>query len=247
MERNISAFQSDSLRYGGYVYTAVDRWSSRVATSRQTDELVRMVAGHFPRTVRITDIGCGDGALTMEFLKLFQPSCVRGVDPAISSIDAARRRLLSNQAASVVSFEVGNIYDIENIDRDCEQPSLAVVRGVLHHLDNPRAAIARLAQQFDWVLVLEPNGFNPVMKAIERLSTYHRNHDEKSYWPPALNRWFSECGFSVLEQKFFCLVPYFCPTPIARCLKALEPVVEIIPMVREIGCGTNLILYKRAN
>jgi hypothetical protein len=122
--------------------------------------------------------------------------------------------------ATAVSFDVGNIYDIENCHRNQSGPSVAVIRGVLHHLDNPRAAIARLAGEFDSVIALEPNGFNPMMKAIERFSAYHRAHDEKSYWPPALNQWFTDRQYVVIEQKYFCLVPYFCPTPAAKVFES---------------------------
>ena len=244
MERNISVFNGDSLHRGGYVYNMVDRWSSRAATSRQTDELLRTLVDHFPPNVRITDIGCGDGALTLELVKLLTPLSIRGVDPAIGSIDVARRRPLSEVRAAI-SFEVGDIYNIQNLDKGCQEPSVAIVRGLLHHLDHPEAAISRLSQQFKWVLALEPNGFNPLMKVIERASTYHREHDEKSYWPPTLNRWFEHCGYAVVEQRFFCLVPYFCPTLVAKSSKTLEPLLEWIPVARELSCSTNLVLYRR--
>jgi SAM-dependent methyltransferase len=246
MERNVSAFDSDAVLHGGYVYTAIDRWSSRVATARQSAKLIRMLLAHFPAAVHITDIGCGDGAFTLEIARTVHPSSIRGVDPAAGAIDAARRQSLPGHIAGIVSFETGGIYDIENRHKDSGEPSLAVVRGVLHHLDDPRAAIARLACEFTSVLVLEPNGYNPIMKAIEKFSSYHRQHDEKSYWPPALNRWFRGCGYSVVEQRFFGLVPYFCPTTAAKVLNAVEPLIEPVPLFRQIACGTNLVLYRRA-
>jgi len=85
-----------------------------------------------------------------------------------------------------------------------------------------------------------------MMKVIENFSSYHRQHDEKSYWPPALNRWFRGCGYSVVEQRFFGLVPYFCPTTAAKVLNAVEPLIEPVPLFRQIACGTNLVLYRRA-
>ncbi len=57
----------------------------------------------------------------------------------------------------------GDIYDFESNGED-----VAVLRGVLHHLDRPEAAIAHLAKQFKAVMILELNGYNPVMKLIEK-------------------------------------------------------------------------------
>jgi ubiquinone/menaquinone biosynthesis C-methylase UbiE len=239
LERNVEVFNADTTAHGGYIYTAIDRWSSRHATGRQTEELVQMLAENFPRSARVVDIGCGDGTFTIEIAERFGPTAIRGIDPAGNAVDTARARIPSWLAGSV-SFEVGNIYDIEN-----KGETVAVVRGVLHHLDRPQAAIARLAMQFTSLLVLEPNGYNPVMKIIERASRYHRQHDERSYWPPTLNRWFTQEGFSVVAQKFFCLVPYFCPTPAAKILGRAESVMESLPVVRQLCCGTNLVLYGR--
>jgi SAM-dependent methyltransferase len=239
MERNVEVFNDDTAAHGGYIYTAIDRWSSRHATGRQTEELVKMLAENFPRSVHVVDIGCGDGTFTIEIAERFGPTAIRGIDPAGNAVDAARARIPSRLSGSV-SFEVGNIYEVEN-----KGETVAVVRGVLHHLDRPQAAIAQLTRQFTSLIALEPNGYNPGMKIIERISRYHRQHDERSYWPPTLNRWFKQEGFSVVAQKFFCLVPYFCPTPAARILGRAESAVESLPVVRQICCGTNLVLYRR--
>lgn len=239
LERNVEVFNADTAAHGGYVYTAIDRWSSRHATGRQTEELIRMLAEYFPRSVQVVDIGCGDGTFTMEIAERFGPKAIRGIDPAAKAIDAARARIPARLSGSV-SFEVGNIYEVKN-----KGETVAVARRVLHHLDRPQAAIAQLAQQFTSLVVLEPNGYNPIMKIIERASRYHRHHSEKSYWPPSLNRWFMQEGYSVVAQKFFCLVPYFCPTPAARILGKAESAIESLPLARQICCGTNLALYRR--
>jgi 2-polyprenyl-3-methyl-5-hydroxy-6-metoxy-1,4-benzoquinol methylase len=212
-ERNIAAFNADTAMHGGYVYTAVDRWSSRYATGKQTDELIRMVSENFPPLLRIADIGCGDGTFTQEIAERLGPVAIRGIDPASNAVEAASLRL-PQRLSGMVSFETGDIYSIESRAED-----LAVVRGVLHHLDRPEDAIRQLAATFKSVLVLEPNGYNPVLKIIEKSSAYHREHDEKSYWPPTLNQWFEQAGFAVIAQKYFCLVPYFCPTTPAKILK----------------------------
>jgi ubiquinone/menaquinone biosynthesis C-methylase UbiE len=240
LESSVAAFNADTSELGGYVYTTNDRWSSQHAGGRQTDELVRMLAENFSRSVRLADIGCGDGTHSLEIIRRFGPAGVRGVDPASNAIAAAQQRIPPD-AADSVTFEVGNIYDIESKGED-----VAVIFGVLHHLDRPEAAINHLATQFNSILVLEPNGFNPALKVIEKVSTYHREHGEKSYWPPALNRWFLNAGMSVIAQRYFCLVPYFFPTSAAKLLAKLEPSAESTPLIRQVTCGTNLILYRKS-
>src|SRR5262249_37082692 len=151
-ERNIAVFHSDTLEHGGYVYTAVERWSSRVATGKQTVGILRLLEKYFPRAVRIADIGCGDAAFTLDIASRFRPASIRGIDPAAAAIEAARQRIPA-AVSGILRYEVGDIYDAQS------QPGeIAVIRGVLHHLDRPEAAIARLASQFPAVIALEPNG-----------------------------------------------------------------------------------------
>jgi 2-polyprenyl-3-methyl-5-hydroxy-6-metoxy-1,4-benzoquinol methylase len=238
LERNIDAFNTDVDQFGGYVYTSVDRWSTKYATSRQAEAVIDMLARNFPQPARIVDVGCGDGTFTVQMAERLGPSAIRGVEPAAKAVEAAQNRIPAHLLAKV-SFEVGNIYDFTNKGEE-----VAVLRGVLHHLDRPQAAIAHLAQQFKAVMILEPNGYNPVMKLIEKTSTYHRQHDEKSYFPATLNRWFRSQGMAVVEQNYFCLVPYFCPTPAAKLLSMAEPALESLPIARQICCGTNLALYR---
>jgi SAM-dependent methyltransferase len=240
LERNVSVFNRDVEQRGGYVYTTVDSWSARIATARQTDALVRVLEERFPRDVRIADIGCGDGTYTIALAERFRPKAIRGIDPAGTAIDAARRRLPS-EFAQGVSFETGNIYDVEALPGE-----IAVVRGVLHHLDRAPEAIARLGNGFASVLILEPNGYNPVLKIIERASRYHREHDEKSYLPFMLDRWFGQNGYHAICRRYVGVVPYFCPELAARLLKRIEPAVEAIPAVKSVACGTNVTLYSRS-
>jgi len=49
-ERNISQFNQDTASHGGYVYTSVERYSSQVATARQTDEIISLLERNFPRS-----------------------------------------------------------------------------------------------------------------------------------------------------------------------------------------------------
>lgn len=239
-ERNISAFNSDTERHGGYVYTSGTRWSTRVATERQTVEIIRLLQSYFAPSIRVADVGCGDGTYTLEIARRFSPRSVRGIDAAKAAVDVARQRIPA-ELSPYVSYDIGSIYGIRALPGE----TVAVLRGVLHHLDDPVAAIAQLSSEFENVIALEPNGYNPVMKFIEKRSAYHRAHDEKSYWPPRLNRWFEAHGYSTRFVKSFGLVPYFCPPQLGKVLKVAEPWVERVPLLRQVGCGANLMLYTK--
>lgn len=95
------------------------------------------------------------------------------------------------------------------------------------------------------VLILEPNGYNPILKIIEKISRYHIRHEERSFFPSLLNTWFKKNGFKIKEQGIFCLVPYFCSDPMAKVLKTLEPIFEKLVPLNKILCGSFIALYEK--
>src|SRR5205085_10547397 len=76
------------------------------------------------------------------------------------------------------------------------------------------------------VTVTDPNGWKPVLKLIERASSYHRAHGERSWRSSVIDGWLREAGFVPARRMYVGLVPFFFPAGAARLLKALEPVVE---------------------
>jgi hypothetical protein len=120
---------------------------------------------------------------------------------------------------------------------DAPQHDIAVLRGVLHHLPKLEEGIriaCRLARR---IVVMEPNGYNPVLKIIEKTSRYHIEHQEQSFPPVRLRRLFREQGGRVVKQEYVGLVPFFCPDAAARLLKIMEPFVERTPLLRQVACG----------
>lgn len=239
IKRNVHRFDEDVRKQGAYAYTG-ERLSARLAN----DRISRSIAESFDfRGASVLDLGCGDGAYTVEFAAL-GVSQVVGLDPAAVAIEAAQKRAQALGVADTVSFEVGNIYTLDEYLTsgrfDC-----IVIRGVLHHLPDPARALAGLATFEGTVVVLEPNGSNPVLKLLERFSRYHIEHEERSFSPSLICNWISAAGLSVYRCKVLNLVPFFCPTPIAKILRTVEPLIERLPLLRDIACGQVIITARR--
>jgi hypothetical protein len=114
---------------------------------------------------------------------------------------------------------------------------VAVLRGVLHHLERPTEAIRAVCRVAREIVTVEPNGYSPVLKVIERVSPYHLAHGERSYSPRVLDRWFQEAGGRVVRSQYIGLVPMFCPDFFARFCKWLEPRFESSRILRSVCCA----------
>lgn len=226
-ERNVSRFEADVSERGAYVYSETDKLSCRLSNARMSDAIHAFAR---PKGRRVIDVGCGDGVYTLELVAA-GASEVLGVDAAERAVESARERCATH---ANVRFEAVDIYELSH---DGEPFDVAVVRGMLHHLYDAPRAIERISAVAREVVVCEPNGYNPVLKVIEKTSPYHVAHEEKSYAPRTLDRWFEACGGRVVERDYIGLVPMFCPDVFARTCKRLEALVESAPGLRRIACG----------
>ena len=207
-------FDRDVELNEGYRYTTNAPLSSRLANERLTDATLELVS-LTGRT--LIDVGCGDGTYTSELARRGSPAEVVGIDPSPGAVEVAARRYPD------LRFEVG---DAAWLEATAERFDVAVARGVLHHADDPARLVRAIARVAHTVVVIEPNGWNPVLKLIERASSYHRAHGERSWRSSVIDGWLREAGFVPAMRMYAGLVPFFFPAPAARLLKALEPVVE---------------------
>lgn len=242
IEKNIGMFNKDVRELGGYAYTNLDIYSARVASEKQSNEIMRMVKLYTRKKKYITilDVGSGDGTYTFELFDKLHPKMIVGFDFADDGVKIARKRT-DKKYADKIKFVTSSIYDINKKIKN--KFDVAIIRGVLHHLYEPQKGIDTISKLADIIVVAEPNGYSPIMKAMEKLSPYHRKHEEKSYWPPTLNSWFEKNGFKVKKQYFCGTVPFFFYEPFAKIIKTIEPYIENIPYLNRIYCGTNLIVY----
>lgn len=241
MKRNVHQFDDDVADGGSYIYTA-ERRSARAANAR----LSRCISEAYDFTGKsVLDIGCGDGAYTVEYPAL-GVSRVVGLDPAEGAIQAAKARAASLGLAEITRFEVGNIYALDTMLKD-QQFDCIILRGVLHHLPDPARAIAGLAGFHGTLIIAEPNGNNPVLKLLERFSRYHIEHEERSFAPSLIHRWLGRAGFRVEQSRLVNLVPFFCPDWAVSPLQWAEWPIERLPLVRDIACGQSIILARKAS
>lgn len=223
----IRAFDSDVDAHAGYVYTTNDRLSSSLARQRWVETVLSLteMTGR-----RLLDLGCGDGYFTRLYHDTQAPTRIVGIDPSANAIKSATAK----QGEREIEFHVG---DGHSLLFESKSFDLVLIQAVLHHDNDPADVVREAFRLADEVVILEPNGYNPALKVIERVSPYHRRHKEKSYAPRAVDAWVAAAGGRVVARKYSNLVPVFAPDVVARVCKAVEPVVEATPVLRTFCCA----------
>jgi ubiquinone/menaquinone biosynthesis C-methylase UbiE len=231
----IDVFNRDALDHGGYVYTATERLSSRMATDTSTRTVLSLNAFSGRR---VLDVGCGDGYYAFRYWDHAQPTSWEGVDPAREAISVANR----TKGDRPLTFRVADGHALPYADDSFE---VVLLQSVLHHDDDPRATLCEAFRVAPTVVIHDPNGYNPVLKVLERVMPYHRAHNEQSYAALQLRRWVREAGGRTVIERFAGLVPMFCPDWMACGVKLVEPGVERVPVVRTFTCAVYVSVNQR--
>jgi SAM-dependent methyltransferase len=228
-------FDADVLARSGYQYTTDAKLSSHLANARISEAVLAAVDFSGKSVI---DIGCGDGTYTREFVERGGAARVVGVDPSMEAIEAARGAPNPGRT----SFEHGEGEDLRWGEDEFD---IAHLRGVLHHAEAPRKGLAEALRIAPLAIVVEPNGYNPGVKLLERFSAYHVEHSERSFAPRRLDRWAREAGGEVSTRQWIGQVPFFCPDTVARLAKRIEPTTESFPLVRLAMCAQYLFVARR--
>ena len=162
-------------------------------------------------------------------------------DDYVSTVEAIRiaQGKISNKKVTFASLKTRALpYESNSFD-------IGHLRGVLHHMENPQESLREALRVSRSLVVIEPNGYNLIVKILEKISPYHIKHKEKSYAPSTLKRWVDQSGGKIIKESFMGLVPFFCWSPLARLLKKIEPVIERIPFLARCICGCYIFLVVR--
>jgi len=234
---DVKIFEDDCNEHGGYRYSTDARLSSDLANQRLSS-LVQELANF--KNKRVLDLGCGDGTYSQQLLAIAGAGSVHGIDPAQAAIEVAKRCCHQQE----LSFECVSGDNLPFSDNSFD---IVHIRGVLHHMKDPAQALKEAFRVGKSVVIIEPNGYSPILKIIEKVSPYHRQHNEKSYTAHTLRGWIRAAGGQVEQEAFGGLVPMFCPDIMAKFAKKLEGAVEMTPLLNRLclavyGCRAEKIV-----
>jgi 2-polyprenyl-3-methyl-5-hydroxy-6-metoxy-1,4-benzoquinol methylase len=234
LNENVIDFNDDVLQNGGYVYTTNARVSSVLSLKRSREGLLSMLENDVSTVI---DIGTGDGAVIHAILQQRPGLKVTAVDPAAEAIKEAARKYPD------IDFFVCNILDTDTLPD--KKFDAGMFLGVLHHVSDPKQAIANAALLSDRLIILEPNGHNPILKVIEKLSPYHRKHEERSFRESVLKAWCKESGYEIARKIYIGFVPILFPAFLARLIYFFQPFLEkIYPLKKYFGSQIVLLCKK---
>ncbi len=231
----IVRYNLDLQEMDGYIYTGKKARKSMDIFNRRASLAIERLIDLEGKSV--IDIGCGDGTYSVELVTRMKAASVIGVEPSDAWKIASKKY---SHLAPRVQFQCGKAYNLEFPNKCFD---VSIMRGVLHHLDYPVKGLKEMLRVSKDVFLLEPNGYNPIVKLIEVLSPYHRVHGEKSYSPSTLYKWMKSLGGQFVGESFSSLVPLFCPDILASFLNWLSPKWEALPLIPKVSCGLYCVLF----
>lgn len=233
--KEFQPFDNDVKLTGAYQYSIGKQYSATVANARLSSLTIEALDW---TGLRVLDVGCGDGVYSLELYHQGRPAEIVGVDLSPAAIAAAEAKL----SGEAMSFSLNSGTRLPFADDAFDAVHL---RGVLHHMEDPKLAVAEALRVAGKVFIIEPNGWNLGLKCIEKLSSYHRAHNEQSYSSKRINRWISEANGTVTFRKWAGFVPMFCPDLLAKCMKFIEPLLEKLPFFRQAMCAVYVVVGVR--
>ncbi len=232
----VSEFNADIQANNGYLYTNNAPFSSQIANSRITAATSTFIHKDLKT---IIDIGCGDGTYTYELQSCFTEISFTGIDPAAAAIELAKKKFPK------VEYLVGDLLDPATFPKI--KFDLGIIRGVIHHLPDAAQGIANATLLSDSLLIIEPNGNNPILKWLEKHSQYHIDHSEQSFTSAQLVKWCSAAGYRIQSLDFIGFVPFFFPTPLAKIIRFFQPMLERVYFLKKyFGAQIIIKMEKKA-
>ena len=234
-KKNVSEFNSDVKANNGYKYTTNASFSSLVSNQRITDEIIKYIPSNVKSAI---DIGCGDGLSANDLKNAYPNIEFTGFDPAFEAIEIAKSKYKQ------VNFLVGDLLNPATFPN--KKFDVGIIKGVLHHLASAYTGIENSMKLSDKMIIVEPNGNNPILKMIEKNSQYHIEHEEQSFSSKQLVEWCEKAGYKIIKLDYIGFVPFFFPTFLSKVIYFFQPLLEkIYPIKKYFGAQIVIFCEKK--
>lgn len=213
------------------------RVARHVLTKQWREALAAARTVGIESSAAVLELGCGDGTFAIEVLAPRYRQ-VDAMDKSSAAIDRARART----AARHVRFRVADV--TAHRYAPGERWDGAFLIGFLHHV-KPWAAsvIEHLAAVAPRVVVMEPNGNQPVRKLLEWLPAYRRAGEE-SFTFGELVGMFTRAGYELRTSRTINLFPPFTPDALYPVGATIERWIEGRRGVGEL-CSSRVLGFAR--
>lgn len=131
--------------------------------ARTAEEAAAFLINHLKPGMRLLDLGCGPGSITIGLARYVAPALVVGVDSSETALVEARRRAAEDNVANI-RFERADVYELPFGDESFE---VVYAHQLLQHLADPVQALREAHR------VLVPGGYVAVRDADYGTMTYH--------------------------------------------------------------------------
>ncbi len=153
-----SSTESDTYTHGHHASVL------RSHTWRTVANSAAYLTPHLQAGRSVLDVGCGPGTLTADLAAHVSPGPVIGMDFAAEIIASATADHASNGDGATLSFETGDVYDMNYAD---DRFDIVHAHQVLQHLSDPVAALREMGR------VAVPGGMVAVRDADYRAMTWY--------------------------------------------------------------------------
>ena len=126
--RLISSFSGCNLIIGSHIRKQLEFLKENIPPSFQYREM--------------DDLGCGDGKVTLLLKDIFLPKKLHGFDVNPNLVRRARSK--------------GIQAEVKNLNEEMPNGELAVMWGVLHHLNNMEDCLKRIRENYNFIFIREP-------------------------------------------------------------------------------------------
>ena len=145
---------------------------------KQLKFLKQIIPPHFQHR-EMDDLGCGDGKVTMRLKEIFLPSRLRGFDINSGLVRRARDR--------------GIEAETRNLDESLPTGGLAVLWGVLHHLQDWECCLTGVKENYPLIFIREPIR-NSAIRVLELGDTLRKEEIEHLVQKHLANSQIFYCG-----------------------------------------------------